>query len=126
MRPTFAEGDAAIPAEELRRKIRGEVRFDSGSRALYAADASNYRAVPIGVVISRDLEAVTETIAIARRHGAAILSRGGGTSLAGQCCNVAIVIDMSKYFRDFIAVDAQKRLATARPGMVLDELRDCC
>jgi hypothetical protein len=91
MRPTLAEGDAAILVEELRRKIRGEARFDSGSRALYAADASNYRAVPIGV-IPRDLEAVIETIAIARRHGAAVLSRGDGTSLAGQCCNVAIVI----------------------------------
>jgi FAD/FMN-containing dehydrogenase len=123
MTPVFAEGDAAILAEELRKSVRGEVRFDSGSRALYAADASNYRAVPIGVVIPRDLDAVIETIRIARRHGAPILSRGGGTSLAGQCCNVAVVIDTSKYFHDFIALDVQKRLATVRPGIVLDNLR---
>ena len=122
MRP-FAEADAAVLAEELRNHVRGEVRFDSGSRALYAADASNYRAVPIGVVIPRDLEAVTETVRIAREHGAPILSRGGGTSLAGQCCNVALVIDMSKYFRDVIGIEIQKRVATVRPGIVLDDLR---
>src|SRR5437588_6377321 len=39
--------DADALALELRRRIRGEVRFDDGSRALYATDASNYRQVPI-------------------------------------------------------------------------------
>lgn len=117
------QGDAAALAEELRGRIRGEVRFDSGSRALYAADGSNYREVPIGVVIPRDAEDITQTILTAKRHGAPILSRGCGTSLAGQCCNVAVVMDMSKYFRDFIAIDPQKRLATARPGIVLDDFR---
>ena len=115
--------DAVALAEELRGKIRGEVRFDPGSRALYAADGSNYREVPIGVVIPRDVEDITQTILTAKRHGAPILSRGCGTSLAGQCCNVAVVMDMSKYFRDFIAIDPEKRLATARPGIVLDDLR---
>ncbi|MGH8100008.1 MAG: FAD-binding oxidoreductase, partial [Chthoniobacterales bacterium] len=119
----LSEGNAAILAEELRHKVRGEVRFDSGSRALYASDASNYRAVPIGIVIPHDLDALIETVRIARKHGAPILSRGAGTSLAGQCCNVALVIDTSKYFHDFIALDVEKRLATARPGIVLDNLR---
>jgi FAD/FMN-containing dehydrogenase/Fe-S oxidoreductase len=123
MTPAFAEDNAAVLAEELRKNVHGEVRFDSGSRALYASDASNYRAVPIGIVIPRDLDAVIETIRIARRHGAPILSRGGGTSLAGQCCNVAVVIDTSKYFHDFIALDVEKRLVTVRPGIVLDDLR---
>src|SRR6184192_2493318 len=82
---------------ELRRRIRGEVRFDAGSRALYSTDASNYRQVPIGIVLPLDAKDVIETIAIARRFGAPILARGGGTSLAGQCCNVALVLDMSKY-----------------------------
>ncbi len=110
-------------ANELRQSIRGEVRFDSGSRALYATDSSNYREVPIGVVIPRSLDDLIETVAIANRFGAPILARGCGTSLAGQCCNVAVVIDTSKYFNDFIAIDPQKRLATARPGIVLDDLR---
>ena len=117
-------GDWKKLADHLRAKIRGEVRFDDGSRALYATDGSNYREVPIGVVIPRDVEDVTQTILTAKRHGAPILSRGGGTSLAGQCCNVAVVMDMSKYFNQLIAIDPQKRLATARPGIVLDRVRE--
>ena len=115
-------GDAAGLAEELRREILGEVRFDSGSRALYATDSSNYRQVPIGVVIPKTLEDVITTVALANRFGAPILARGCGTSLAGQCCNVAVVIDTSKYFNDFISVDPEKRHATARPGIVPDDL----
>src|SRR6185503_14436460 len=39
---------------QLRARIRGEVRFDAGSRALYSTDSSNYRHIPIGLVIPRD------------------------------------------------------------------------
>ncbi|MDQ6912261.1 MAG: FAD-binding protein [Verrucomicrobiota bacterium] len=116
--------DYANLAEELRSNIRGEVRFDDGSRALYATDGSNYREVPIGVVIPRDVEDITQTILTANRHGAPILSRGCGTSLAGQCCNVAVVMDMSKYFNQLIEIDPQKKLARARPGIVLDRVRE--
>src|SRR5579864_790572 len=89
--------DAEALAAALRDRIDGEVRFDSGSRALYSTDASNYRQVPIGVVVPRDVGSVVETIAVCRRFGAPVLPRGGGTSLAGQTCNVAVVIDLSKY-----------------------------
>ena len=67
---------------DLQRTIRGEVRFDAGSRALYATDGSNYRQVPIGVVIPRDVDDVVAAVEACRRHGAPLLSRGGGTSLA--------------------------------------------
>jgi FAD/FMN-containing dehydrogenase len=83
--------------ETLRQNVRGEVRFDQASRALYATDASNYRQVPIGLVVPRDEADVIATLAACRALGAPVLSRGGGTSLAGQCCNVAVVIDFSKY-----------------------------
>ena len=116
-------GNARELAEELRRRIDGEVSFDDGSRALYATDSSNYREVPIGVVIPRNLADIIETVATARRFGAPILARGCGTSLAGQCCNVAVVIDTSRYFTEFLSIDPQKRLATARPGIVLDDFR---
>src|SRR4051794_10178064 len=89
--------DASALSSELRGAISGEVRFDAGSRALYATDGSNYRQVPIGVVVPRDVDDVVKTIAICRARGAPILSRGGGTSLTGSCCNVAVVIDWSKY-----------------------------
>src|SRR5919206_88182 len=111
-------------ASDLRRCMRGEVRFDRGSRALYASDASNYRQVPIGVVIPRDADDVVATVAVCRRHSAPILSRGGGTSLAGQCCNVAVVMDFSKYMNRVLEIDPRRRLARVEPGCVLDTLRD--
>jgi FAD/FMN-containing dehydrogenase/Fe-S oxidoreductase len=107
----------------LRERLRGEVRFDAGSRALYATDASNYRQVPIGVVVPRDTDDVIHALAAAREHGAPVLARGGGTSLAGQCCNEAVVLDFSKYMHRVIEVDPERRLARVEPGCVLDDLR---
>jgi FAD/FMN-containing dehydrogenase/Fe-S oxidoreductase len=108
----------------LKSTVRGEVRFDSGSRALYAADASNYRQLPIGVVIPRDAADVEAAVAACRATGAAILPRGAGTSLAGQCANVAVVFDYSKYMNRLGAIDPAAKLATVEPGIVLDALRD--
>ena len=126
-RPTHPAEAAPVDAKaleaELRGKVRGEIRFDDGSRALYATDASNYRQAPIGVVVPRNEEDVIETIAAARRHGAPVLGRGGGTSLAGQCCNVAVVLDFSKYMRDILELDPANKRARVQPGCVLDFLR---
>src|SRR5689334_12490994 len=97
--------DASALAAELRGAIRGEVRFDAGSRALYATDGSNYRQVPIGVVIPRDVDDVVKTVDVCRRHGAPLLSRGGGTSLTGGCCNVAVVMDWSKHVNKILSID---------------------
>ncbi|HEX5476511.1 MAG TPA: FAD-binding oxidoreductase, partial [Burkholderiales bacterium] len=110
-------------AEELKASLAGEVRFDAGSRALYATDASNYRQVPIGVVIPRSKEDVVKTLEICRRHGAPVLPRGGGTSLCGQCCNVAVVLDFSKYLNRVLEIDPQAKTARVEPGCVLDDLR---
>ncbi|HEV8365460.1 MAG TPA: FAD-binding and (Fe-S)-binding domain-containing protein [Gemmatimonadaceae bacterium] len=113
---------AALAAERA-REVR-DVRFDDGTRALYATDASNYRQVPIGVVFPRDATEVVATIAVCRRHGAPVLPRGGGTSLAGQCCNVAVVLDFSRYMNAILEIDSAGRRARVQPGLVLDELRD--
>jgi FAD/FMN-containing dehydrogenase/Fe-S oxidoreductase len=110
--------------EKLAGKVKGEVRFDMGSRALYAADASNYRQLPVGVVIPRDAEDVEIAVAACRATGAAVLPRGGGTSLAGQCANVAVVFDYSKYFNRLQGMDPAGKLATVEPGIVLDRLRE--
>jgi len=115
--------DASALAAELRTKIRGEVRFDRGSRALYATDGSNYRQVPIGVVIPDDVDDVIATVATCRAFGAPLLSRGCGTSLTGGCCNVAVVMDFSKRMHHVLWVDPDKRLARVQPGTVLDILR---
>jgi FAD/FMN-containing dehydrogenase/Fe-S oxidoreductase len=109
---------------ELKNKIEGEVRFDDGSRALYATDGSNYRQVPIGVVIPKTIEDVIHTVALCQKYGAPLLSRGGGTSLAGQCCNVAVVMDFSKYLNKVIEIDPVKKIARVQPGCVLDTLRE--
>lgn len=116
--------DVSALERELRTDIQGEVRFDDGSRALYSTDASNYRQVPIGVVIPKDVDDVIATVSLCHRYGAPIFSRGGATSLAGQCCNVAVVIDMSKYMNTVIEIDPKGKSARVQPGTILDDLRD--
>src|SRR5579885_2199590 len=96
---------------ELRDSVQGEVRFDAGSKAMYAVDASNYRQVPIGVVVPKSKEDAVATVAACRKFGAALLSRGGGTSLAGQCCNVAIVMDWTKYMHGVLELNTKERWA---------------
>src|SRR5437879_4738873 len=116
--------DSAALAAALRREIKGEVRFDNGSRAMYSTDASNYRQVPIGVVFPHNADDVIATVALARKFGAPILARGGGTSLAGQCCNVAVVMDFSKYMSRIVELDPKQKFARVEPGIVLDDLRN--
>ena len=108
----------------LRKSLRGEVHFDLGSRALYATDASNYRQLPIGVVYPRDAADVEAALAACRSTGAAVLPRGGGTSLAGQCVNVAVVFDYSRFMNALNSIDPEARIARVEPGIVLDRLRD--
>ena len=114
--------DVRALEEALRERVRGEVRFDAGSRGAYATDGSNYRQVPIGVVVPRDIEAGTEAVAVCARFGAPVLSRGGGTSLGGQCTNTAVVIDWTKYCHHLVSLDAERRTCVVEPGIVLDEL----
>jgi FAD/FMN-containing dehydrogenase/Fe-S oxidoreductase len=130
-----AQVDALGLAEALRAEIRGgsqggsrdgshdNVRFDRSARALYATDGSNYRQVPIGVVLPHDADDVLATVALCREFGAPLLCRGGGTSLAGQCCNVAVILDFSRYMANILEIDPARRIARVQPGVVLDSLR---
>jgi FAD/FMN-containing dehydrogenase/Fe-S oxidoreductase len=119
----FPAASADALARALAARISGEVRFGSGDRALYATDGSNYRQVPIGVVVPKSVEDVIETVRLCREFRAPFLSRGGGTSLAGQCCNTAVVVDYSKYLDHVLTIDAERRVAWVEPGTVLDTLR---
>ncbi|MFF0079629.1 FAD-binding and (Fe-S)-binding domain-containing protein [Streptomyces canus] len=121
-RPGAPPPDPAALERALRERVDGEVRFDAGSRAAYSTDASNFRQTPIGVVVPRTPEAAAEAVAVAREHDAPVLSRGGGTSLAGQCTNTAVVIDWSKYCDRLESVDPDARTCVVQPGIVLDEL----
>src|SRR5579864_2429834 len=116
--------DASGLAEALLKHVKGEVRFDRGARALYATDGSNYRQVPIGVVLPRDADDVLAAISVCREFHAPLLCRGGGTSLAGQCCNVAVVLDFSKHMSRILEIDPARRIARVQPGVVLDTLRN--
>jgi FAD/FMN-containing dehydrogenase/Fe-S oxidoreductase len=113
-----ADVDATTLARKLKKKLKGEVHFDDAYRALYATDGSNYRQTPIGVVRPRDAEDVIETVALCRQFGAPITSRGCATSLAGQCCNTAVIIDYSKFMNHVVDIDAGRRLARVEPGVV--------
>ena len=106
---SFAQ--AAELERELRANIKGEVRFDPGSRGAYSMDASNYRQIPIGLVVPSDEADVVAAVAICRKFGAPILSRGGGTSLAGQGCNAAVVLDFSKYLNRILELNPEQRFA---------------
>ncbi len=131
--PVLPRPDAVAPAQTgadmdrlaaaLRKTVRGEVRFTAGDRALYSTDASNYRQIPIGVVIPRDADDVVAAIGVCRESGAPIVARGGATDLAGSTCNAAVVLDMSKYMNHVLEIDWEGRWARVEPGTVLDDLR---
>ena len=118
------EADSTAFEAALRHVVFGEVRFDAGSRAMYAADASNYRQIPIAVVVPRDADDVARTLETCARFGVPVLPRGGGTSQCGQCVNVAVVLDMSKYMTRVLDIDPVNRIGTVEPGAVCDALRD--
>ncbi|MET8615695.1 FAD-linked oxidase C-terminal domain-containing protein [Streptomyces misionensis] len=118
----MSSGDTAGLAAALRAEVDGEIRFDAGSRGAYATDGSNYRQVPLGVVVPRTVEDGARAVSVCARFGAPVLSRGGGTSLAGQCTNTAVVIDWTKYCDALISVDPERRTCVVEPGIVLDAL----
>ena len=109
---------------ELERSIEGDVRFDKGTLTVYSTDASNYRQVPIGVIAPRHDGDVATALRIARENSLPILARGGGTSLAGQTTNAALVLDFSKFMNRIIAIDSERRVAIVEPGVVQSNLND--
>ena len=109
-------------ATRLKRETRGEVLFSRADRGRYATDASIYQIEPVGVLVPRTIEDVATAITIARESGVPILSRGGGTSQCGQTVNRALVIDCSKYLRNVLEIDPERRRALVEPGIVLGHL----
>jgi FAD/FMN-containing dehydrogenase len=114
-------GDYSALEAAVRRALRGDVRFDAGSRATYSTDASNYRQVPIAVICPADIDDAVEAVRVCRDHEVPVLSRGGGTSLGGECCNVAVVLDWSKHVHGVESVDVDAQTAIILPGTVLDD-----
>ncbi len=109
-------------ANELRKTIDGDVRFDDTTRHLYSTDASNYQIMPLGVVIPRSADDVIAVQQIASRYAVPVLPRGGGSSLGGQTVGAALVLDFSRYMRRITSVNADTRTVRAQAGVVLADL----
>src|SRR5947209_15893139 len=129
--PRFHGGMASaesVDVRTLRRRleesVEGEVGFDTASKALYATDASNYRQVPLGVVIPKTLEDVVATHRVCHQLGAPVLPRGGGTSLSGETVNFAVVVDVSKYLTEIGDADAETRTVVCQPGVINEHLNE--
>lgn len=114
--------NASALESELKATLKGEVRFDKVSRALYSTDASVYEILPQGVVIPRDRDDLIHAVNIAARHRSSVTLRGGGTSQAGQAIGTGIQIDVSKYYNRILEVNAAEQWCRVEPGIVLDEL----
>ena len=109
-------------ANLLRQRVSGEVKFDPFSRVLYSTDASIYQMEPVGVVIPRNVDDVQAVMEIARDSNIPVLPRAGGTSLAGQTVNHAIVVDFSKYLNQVLEVNQEEGWVRVQPGIILDQL----
>jgi FAD/FMN-containing dehydrogenase/Fe-S oxidoreductase len=109
-------------AARLGRETSGEVLFSRADRGRYATDASIYQIEPVGVLMPRTIDDVTTAMAIARESGVPVLARGGGTSQCGQTVNRALVLDCSKYLRNVLEIDPDRRRAMVEPGIVLGYL----
>ena len=116
--------DAAALEQELHAEVRGEVRFGGADRGMYASDASNYRMVPLGVILPRDADDVVAAVAACRKSGPPIFARGGGTAIPGQTVNDGVLFDFSKYMNAIHELDPANKRARVQPGVVLDTLRD--
>jgi FAD/FMN-containing dehydrogenase/Fe-S oxidoreductase len=116
----------AIDLGHLKRRLEdtvaGDVRFDAGSRAMYANDASNFRQVPLGVVLPHDADDIVATHRACAEFGAPVVNRGGGTSLSGETVNRAIVIDTSKYMTAVGEPDASAATVQVQPGAVNEQV----
>ncbi len=122
----YESGDVARPGfvRDLRDRVAGEVRFDDLTRQLYATDASAYEVTPVGVVFPRSTADVAAAVEYCAERGTPVLPRGGGTSLAGQTVNEAVVLDFSRHMDSVLTVDPDARTARAEAGVVLAELND--
>src|SRR5690242_21490573 len=107
---------------DLAERVEGEVRFERGTLGLYATDSSNFREIPIGVVIPKTPEAVVEAHRVCCRYGAPVLNRGCGTSLSGETVNFAVVIDHSKFLTRIGDPDTSRRLVTVQPGAINEQV----
>jgi FAD/FMN-containing dehydrogenase/Fe-S oxidoreductase len=108
--------------DDLKGLIKGELRFDPLSRALYSTDASIFEVTPLGVVVPRDEEDVQALVRYAAEHGIPIVPRGAGSGLAGEALGPGLVVDFSRHFRAIVEVAADA--VRVQPGVVYRDLNE--
>ena len=119
---TRVDSRALELASHLGRVLRGEVRADSYTRHLFAGDASMYASAPLLVAFPRDADDVAAAVATAARFEVPLVTRGAGTSLAGQTAGQGIVLDTSRHMDRIGAVDLEARRVRVGPGVVQEDL----
>ena len=107
---------------ELQGAIRGQVRFSRHDRMLYSTDASMYQVEPLGVVVPASTDDAVDAIRWCAARSIPMLPRGGGTSLAGQAVNRAVVLDLSPSCARVLEIDAPNRRCRVEPGITIDDL----
>ena len=120
--PAPADQRAELVAA-LRAAVDGAVHDDTLHRGLYSTDASNYRVVPEVVVVPRDVDDARAALDTARRLGAPVTTRGGGTSIAGNSIGPGVVIDFSRHVNRILELDPEARTARVEPGVVMSDLQ---
>ena len=120
---TAASLDLTALRKDLESTVRGTVALDAGTLALYTSDASNYRRVPLAVVIPETIDDCVAAVRACATHGVPVIPRGGGTSIAGNSIGTGVVIDTSRHLRAIVDIDPAARTATVQPGVILDDLR---
>jgi len=111
---------------DLDSLVDGDVRFDEYTRQLYATDASAYEVTPVGVVFPTDTADVSAVVEYCADREIPVLPRGGGTSLAGQAVNEAVVLDFSRHMDAVLDVDPDAREARTQAGTILEDLNAAC
>ena len=99
-----------------------DVAVDRPNRLMFATDASIYEMEPVAVVYPRSREDIQHVVRVAGERNVPVLSRGAGTSLAGQTVNHAIILDCSRYMSSMLELNVEQQWARVQPGMVIDEL----
>ncbi len=112
---------AAAHRTVLDRLSAAGISADSSARRLaeYSYDASNYRVQPLAVVFPRSADEVVATLAVCRESGTPLISRGGGTSMAGNAIGPGVVLDFSRHMNRIQAVDPAAGTVAVDPGVVL-------
>ncbi|MDH5508446.1 MAG: FAD-binding oxidoreductase, partial [Anaerolineae bacterium] len=110
----------AEAANELGKRIEGEIQMDEAARILYSTDASIYQVKPLGIVYPKSTDDLQAAVEIADSFNIPLLPRGSGSSLAGQAVGEVLIIDCSRHLNKIINIDVQAMSAIVQPGVVLD------